>query len=94
MNLGQAVAVCLYELIREERAAPATTVRHLVNGEDAEQLTRMLLEVLEVSGYTNRIVTTSTTLKVRRFLRRIALQQRDARLVLGFLRQLLWKLRE
>jgi tRNA/rRNA methyltransferase len=94
MNLGQAVAVCLYELVRDRDAAAGSNLRKPVGGADAEQLTRMLLELLEESGYTNRIVSNSTGLKVRRFLRRLSLQQRDARLLLGILRQLLWKLRE
>jgi tRNA/rRNA methyltransferase len=94
MNLGQAVAVCLYELIREPDAGPATPGPRPVEGSDAEQITRMLLEVLRESGYTNRIVATSIELKVRRFVRRIHLTSRDAPLVLGMLRQILWKFRE
>ncbi len=94
MNLGQSVAVCLYELVRTAPAAPDAVMRRPVSGADAEQLTRMLLESLEASGYTNRIIATSTEQKVRRFLRRICLEQRDARLVLGILRQFLWKMRE
>lgn len=93
MNLGQSVAVCLYELIRNPEAVPTPTVRRPVGGSDAEQLTTMLLDLLEVSGYTNRLVAATTTQKIRRFFRRIRLQQRDARLVLGILRQLLWKLK-
>ena len=54
----------------------------------------MMLEVLRESGYTNRIVATSIELKVRRFVRRIRLTSRDAPLVLGILRQILWKFRE
>jgi tRNA/rRNA methyltransferase len=92
MNLGQSVAVCLYELIRDSTAIAALPTRRPVSGADAEQLTRMLIETLEVSGYTNRIVATSTEQKIRRFLRRLQLQQRDARLVLGILRQVLWKI--
>jgi tRNA/rRNA methyltransferase len=83
MNLGQSVAVCLYELIRDSTAIAALPTRRPVSGADAEQLTRMLIETLEVSGYTNRIVATSTEQKIRRFLRR---------LVLGILRQVLWKI--
>jgi tRNA/rRNA methyltransferase len=94
MNLGQAVAVCLYELVRDPAAVAAPTPRHPVTGADAEQLTRMMLELLQVSGYTNRVVAVSTEQKMRRFLRRLTIQQRDARLVLGILRQLLWKMRE
>ncbi len=93
MNLGQSVAVCLYELVRNSSAAATPGMRRPVSGADSEQLTRMLIETLEVSGYTNRIVATSTEQKVRRFLRRLRLEQRDARLVLGILRQVLWKMR-
>ena len=94
MNLGQAVAVCLYELIREPAAGVLPHGPKPVAGSDAEQITRMLLEVLGESGYTNRIVATSIELKVRRFVRRIRLTGRDAPLVLGILRQILWKFRE
>jgi TrmH family RNA methyltransferase len=94
MNLGQSVAVCLYELIRNDRSVAQQSPRRPVSGADAEQLTRMLIEVLETSGYTNRIIATSTEQKVRRFLRRLRMEQRDAPLVLGILRQLLWKMRE
>jgi tRNA/rRNA methyltransferase len=91
MNLGQAVAVCLYELVREGSPdAPAVTLP-AVTGEDAEQITRMLLEVLEKSGYTNRITSISTEQKVRRWIRRLHVGRRDAALLLGILRQILWK---
>jgi tRNA/rRNA methyltransferase len=94
MNLGQAVAVCLYELVREPAHGVEPAGPKPVAGSDAEQMTRMLLEVLRESGYTNRIVATSIELKVRRFVRRIRLTARDAPLVLGILRQILWKFRE
>ena len=93
MNLGQSVAVCLYELARDERAVAVPPVRRPISGNDAEQFTRMMIEVLETSGYTNRIIATSTEQKIRRFLRRLRVDQRDAPLLLGILRQLLWKLR-
>jgi TrmH family RNA methyltransferase len=94
MNLGQAVAVCLYELIREPASGSMPLGAKPVEGSDAEQITRMLLEVLRESGYTNRIVAASIELKVRRFVRRIRLTARDAPLALGILRQILWKFRE
>jgi tRNA/rRNA methyltransferase len=94
MNLGQAVAVCLYELARER--APEAIAMHsrptsAVTGADAEQITRMLIEVLEKSGYTNRITSISTEQKVRRWIRRLRIGPRDAALLLGILRQILWK---
>ena len=95
MNLGQAVAVTLYELIRDDaREAPSPDRRSPIPARDAEQLTTMLLEVLQQSGYTNRIIATSTEQKVRRFIRRASLTSRDAPLLLGILRQILWKFNE
>lgn len=92
MNLGQAVAVCLWELYRGGMAATRRSKRELVEGSDAEQITRMLLEVLEKSGYTNRITSVSTEQKIRRWVRRMRLTPKDAPLLLGILRQVLWKL--
>ena len=93
MNLGQAVAVCLYELIREPGCPAESTPPKPMRAADTEQMTQMLLEVLSESGYTNRIVATSTQRKIRRFLRRVRFTSRDAPLILGILRQILWKFR-
>lgn len=93
MNLGQAVAVCLYELARDAAAPTGPLPRRSMRSGDAEQLTQMLLDALRESGYTNRIIATSTERKVRRFLRRLNLTARDAVLLMGFLRQILWKFR-
>jgi len=92
MNLGQAVAVCLYELIREDHELKATRFDPIV-GADAEQLTTMLHEALDASGYTNRITATSTERKIRRWIRRLRIQKKDAPLLLGILRQIIWKFR-
>ena len=95
MNLGQAVAVCLYELIRDE-TAPRRAVRSRfepIGGGDTDQITLFLLDVLDESGYTNRITSVSTSQKIRRWIRRTRLSRRDAPLLLGILRQILWKLR-
>jgi TrmH family RNA methyltransferase len=95
MNLGQAVAVCLYELNRGEGVRPhRSRMDAAVEGVDAEQLTKMLLEVLEKSGYTNRITAVSTEQKIRRWVRRMRLTRRDVPLLLGILRQVLWKFEE
>jgi tRNA/rRNA methyltransferase len=94
MNLGQAVAVCLYEFIRETSAQPvvADSAYLPVAGAEAEQLTVMLHDVLRLSGYTNRITAVSTEAKMRRWIRRLRIGRRDAPLLLGVLRQVLWKL--
>ena len=92
MNLGQAVAVCLYELIRNPRAAAAVPkpLAAAAAG-DAERFTALLIELLASSGYTNPKTAASTALKVRRMVRRLNLPARDIEIWLGILRQALWK---
>jgi tRNA/rRNA methyltransferase len=93
MNLGQAVALCLYELSRDPkavRAAPPKTIARAPAGE-TEQITRMLLEILEKSGYVNPVIAGSTEEKVRRLVRRLDIAGRDAPVLMGMLRQILWK---
>ena len=77
-----------------ERPKPRRGRAEPMEGSDAEQLTKMLLEVLEKSGYTNRITAVSTEQKIRRWVRRMRLTQRDVPLLLGILRQVLWKFEE
>src|SRR5579872_1687372 len=51
MNLGQAVALCLYELARDPKAVRAKPGKiHAATAAEAEQLTKMLWEALERSG--------------------------------------------
>jgi len=94
MNLGQAVAVCLYELSRGALDPPAAPTRapKPAKAADTEQITRLLLEALAKSGYVNPVTAASTDTKVRRLVRRLDLSARDAPVVLGMLRQILWKL--
>jgi len=93
MNLGQAVALCLYEMARESKAAAArpTKIRSATAAEN-EQVTAMLLEVLAKSGYVNPRTAGSTEEKVRRLVRRLEIPGRDAPVLMGMLRQILWKL--
>jgi len=93
MNLGQAVAMCLYELARDPKAAAARPERiKAASAGEIEQITRVLLEVLGKSGYTNPVTEASTEEKVRRLVRRLAVAQRDVPVLLGMLRQMLWKM--
>ncbi len=94
MNLGQAVAVCLYELVRDVRKAtrPEKSEKRATAGE-MERISTALLDALHVSGYVNPIAVASTQERVRRMVRRLNLSSGDAELWLGMLRQILWKLR-
>jgi tRNA/rRNA methyltransferase len=93
MNLGQAVALCLYELARDPKAAVARPGEiRAAQAAETEQVTLLLLEALRKSGYLNPVTETSTAEKIRRMVRRFDLTARDAPVVLGMLRQILWKL--
>lgn len=93
MNLGQAVAVCLYELIRDTKAATGSDKQDTATAGDAERITTMLFHALHASGYLTPGSAVSTEEKVRRLVRRLKLSPSDAEILLGMLRQILWKLR-
>jgi tRNA/rRNA methyltransferase len=93
MNLGQAVAVCVYEIMRDPIAAKAAPEpRRSSTADDAERITQRLEEILDRSGYVHADVAGSTRLKIRRLVRRMDLNAHDAEVWLGMLRQILWKL--
>jgi len=93
MNLGQAVAVCLYELARSGGPAPKRTKSPSASAGNLERLTREMLAALRISGYLKAGPNTTTDAKVRRLVRRLELQEDDAEVLLGMLRQMLWKMR-
>ncbi|QMV18698.1 RNA methyltransferase [Granulicella sp. 5B5] len=92
MNLGQSVAVCLYELSREGfdgmRELPvlheaAATV------EDRERLTQLLLDAMHVTGYTRRYPHNAHEPLVRQLVQQLGTSHREAMTWMGFLRQVL-----
>jgi TrmH family RNA methyltransferase len=89
MNLGQSVAVCLYELIRNPKVKAAPEPKRLAAAADLDRLTELLEQVLAESGYVHR--QESTRLKLRRLIRRMNLNAHDAEIWLGMLRQIRWK---
>ncbi len=93
MNLGQAVAVCLYELSRDSKVAQQPERVKRATAGEVERVTAVLLEALRESGYVNPHAEVLTEDKVRRLVRRLSLQAGDAELWLGMLRQILWKIR-
>jgi tRNA/rRNA methyltransferase len=93
MNLGQAVAVCLYELIRQSRpaAAPARNRKPATAG-DAELLVERLHEMLHLSGYMESTATVGSRRRLRNLVTRLNLSSHDASVWLGIFRQTIWKL--
>lgn len=101
MNLGQAVAVCLYELARDWKSAPQPEKYLHASAADLERLTSLMLDALRASGYLKTPPSAGAKVqsaappdeKIRRLVRRLNLSAKDAELFLGILRQILWKLR-
>jgi tRNA/rRNA methyltransferase len=93
MNLGQAVAVCLYELARNVAPPLPVTESPRASSEEVERLTTVLLETLHASEYVEPAALDSKEEDLRRMLRRMQLSSEDASSWLGMLRQILWKVR-
>ena len=94
MNLGQAVAVCLYELARHSESAIPPEKRELPSAEQLEQIAKGLLEALYISGYVKPGTDKMFEKKARQLILKMNLEAYDAKLLLGMLRQILWKLRQ
>jgi tRNA/rRNA methyltransferase len=94
MNLGQAVAVCLYELARPTPLPPAAESAEPATAGALEQITEGLLEALRISGYVKPGTDAMFEKKARRLILRFGLEAYDAKLLLGMVRQILWKLRQ
>ena len=93
MNLGQAVALCLYELARDPKAVKARPAKVApAAAAEAEQITTLLMRALRGSGYVNPLTEASSEEKVRRLVRRLRVTARDASVLMGMLRQILWKM--
>ncbi len=87
MNLGQAVAVCLYELIRAQAlpgAEPHAPTAQ-ASGEELDRMEHSLLEALAASGYTKPGTEAATQEKARRLIRRLNLTSADAETLTGML---------
>lgn len=93
MNLGQAVAVCLYELIRDSKAPSGVEKTALAAAAEIERIAEVLTEALRESGFLDRRLVGDSAQRIRRLVRRLNLPQQDATMWLGIFRQIVWKLR-
>ena len=85
MNLGQAVAVCLYELVRSDAETRDASIVEAASGAALGRMAEALLDVLRASGYTKQGAERITEEKARRLLRRMHLSEEDAELWTGML---------
>lgn len=90
MNLGQAAAVCLYELVRSEGVHAGIGVREAAKAVEVERVASLLGEVLEESGYRRKHAQADEE-EVRRLVIRMGLKAADVPVWMGILRQMLWK---
>jgi TrmH family RNA methyltransferase len=92
VNLGQAVAICLYELARKSKFRERAEKEKFVSAGEVERITVALLEALRDSEYLNPRASVLAKEKMRRLVRRLRLSPSDAELWLGMLRKIVWKM--
>ena len=97
MNLGQAVAVCLYELARpapvpaldsepQQAPHPAATSAQL------DRLADLVEQTMAAARYSPRSMQQANRHHLRLLLHRLALSPSDLRRVLGLFRRILWRI--
>jgi len=93
MNLGQAVAVVLYELVRLSEPGGAVEVGEApATAGERERMTALWMEALSATG--SRHLGAAPEERVRRLVRRMQLTAPDLNEWLGLLRQIVWKMRQ
>lgn len=108
MNLGQAVAVCLYEL--NSRAFPSRPPGPLArDGEtpgkeehrgvaapsgELDRLAEVVEQTMAAAGYSPRAMRQANRHDLRLLLRRLAPGPRDTRRIMGLFRRIMWRLRQ
>jgi tRNA/rRNA methyltransferase len=101
MNLGQAVAVCLYELTTRASVSPHQPVQPIpsapilpnraVSG-NLEIMTGLIERTMLAAGYSPKGMQEANRHDLRLLLRQLNLTEHDARRILGLFRRILWRL--
>jgi len=94
MNLAQAVAVCLYEIAKPVKSEAEKRDRSPATAGQTELITTALIGALHTSGYVKPGTDAVCEKKVRRLVLRLNLEAMDAEVLLGMMRQIVWKLRQ
>lgn len=97
MNLGQAVAVCLYELSAPRIAHSITpptfvstaTAPQSANSADLDRVAELIELTMQRSGYSPNAMQNANRHDVQLMLRRLQLNQKDTRRILGLFRRVL-----
>lgn len=100
MNLGQAVAVCLYELaargfchtVTEKSRSPENR-RVAASAASLELLSGLVEEVMEAAHYSPALMREANRHDLRLLLRRLGPTEGETRRILGVFRRILWRLK-
>jgi tRNA/rRNA methyltransferase len=99
MNLGQAVAVCLYELATRAHPTQASEMTPSKNGAGPnapagtlDLLADVIGQTMQAAGYSPQTMQAANIHDLRLMLRRLNLDPVDARRALGVFRRILWRL--
>jgi TrmH family RNA methyltransferase len=100
MNLGQAVAVCLYELARpapasrsgHSDAAESPPEAHSGSSADLDRLGGLIEETMLAAGYSPRAMHPANRHDLRVVLRRLTPSALDTRRMMGLFRRILYRL--
>jgi TrmH family RNA methyltransferase len=93
MNLGQAVAVCLYELAcRTLCASEPVPAASAAPSAMLDRLAGLIEETMTAAGYSPRAMQPANRHDLRVLLRRLAPSALDSRRMLGLFRRILWRL--
>jgi TrmH family RNA methyltransferase len=93
MNLGQAAAVCLYELVRVKGVVVDGGGPVAADAGEVERMTGLLMEMMEATGYTKRHPANCDEAQVRRLVMRMGVGAKDVPVWMGVFRQVLWRVR-
>jgi len=99
MNLGQAVAVCLYDLAArassppQGKTAPNAADPAPATMRDLDLLAQVVRDTIEAANYSPAAMQKANRHDLDLLLRRMALTRRDARRILGLFRRILFGLR-
>jgi TrmH family RNA methyltransferase len=94
MNLGQAVAVCLYELKRSCQVdVPLPRSTPGADSATIDRLASVIEETMTAAGYSPGNMREANRHDLRLILRRLSWAEKDAKRALGLFRRILWRLR-
>ena len=92
MNLGQAAAVCLYELARPAMSPPpaADPTEPPSTSAALDRLADLIDQTMAAADYSPASMASANRHDVRVFLRQLALSAKDIRRIMGLFRRVLW----